>query len=119
MSPARLWQYLGLPSCRYRLQPGEGAALGDQDPVGAAVGKLDLGGHRMRLVLEVEHRVLAQAVHAAVEHLSVAFDQDRPAGESELNRSMRRSSRGSTLYLTASIRNSRCSSRQLVRVLGG
>ena len=42
----------------------------------------------------------------------------RPA-RSELKRSMRRSSSGSTLYLTASIRNSRCSSASLSGLLGG
>ena len=44
-------------------------------------GHLDLGGHRVRLVLDVEDRVLRQAAHAAEEDLRVALDQNRPPGQ--------------------------------------
>ena len=55
-------------------------ALGDDHAFGALLRHHDLGGDGVRLVLEVENAVLAQAAHAAEEHLGLALDQHRPAG---------------------------------------
>src|SRR4051795_6652576 len=60
---------------------GERAALGDDHPGPAAVGDVDVGGHRVRLVLEVDDRVLAQAAHPPVEDLGLALDEDRSTRE--------------------------------------
>ena len=57
----------------------ERAALGDDDAVGSAVGHDDLGRDRVRLVLEVDHRVLGEATHAAVEDLRLALHELGPA----------------------------------------
>ena len=55
-------------------------ALGDDDALGALLRHHDLGGDRVRLVLEVQDAVLRQAPHAAEQQLGLALDQDRPAG---------------------------------------
>ena len=62
-------------------EAAERAALGDDHAFGAAVGHDDLGRDGMRLVLEVDDRVLRQPPHAAEEHLRVAAHELRPPGE--------------------------------------
>ena len=44
-------------------------------------GHHDLGGHRVRLVLDVDDRAFGQPAHAAEQQLRVALDQLRPAGD--------------------------------------
>ena len=48
------------------------AALRDDHALGAALRHLDLGRHRVRLVLDVEDGVLGQPAHAAEQDLRVA-----------------------------------------------
>ena len=59
----------------------EHASLRDDDALGAVFGDDDLGGDRVRLVLDVEDDVLREAAHAGVEHLRVAADQLRTTGD--------------------------------------
>ncbi len=57
------------------------AALRYQDTGSAVRGHHDLGGHRVRLVLDVDDTALRQPFHAAEHELGVALDEDRSAGE--------------------------------------
>ena len=89
----------------------DAAALGDDHALRAAVGHLDLRGDGVRLVLDADDRALGEAAHAAVEELPVALHERRPPGDfRDEALDATRSSSGSTLYLVASIRKSRCSS---------
>jgi hypothetical protein len=54
---------------------------GDDHPFGAGGGNDDLGGHRMGLVLDVDHRALRQPPHAAEQQLGVALNECRAAGQ--------------------------------------
>ena len=57
---------------------GEGAALGDDHAVGAALGHLDFRRDGVRLVLDVDEAALGEAAHAAEKQLRVSFHQLRP-----------------------------------------
>jgi hypothetical protein len=59
----------------------DAAALGDDHPLGAGLGDYHLGGDRMGLVPDVDHRALAESAHAADQQLGVALDQPRPPGQ--------------------------------------
>ena len=98
----------------------EGAALGDDHALAAALGHHDLRRHRVRLVLDDERPSSPSAgpCRRRAAGSCPRTSCGRPA-MSGLKRSTRRSSSGSTLYLAASIRNSRCSSAQLLGLLGG
>ena len=104
---------LGLAVFDVERPTAEPAALGDDHAVGGAVGDVDFGGDGERLVLDVDDAVLRQAAHAGEQQLRVAPDQRRASGELGLTRSAERSSIGTTLYLTASISHSRCSSASI------
>jgi hypothetical protein len=54
--------------------------LGDDHPFGTSLGHDDLGRDRVRLVLQVQDRVLAQSPHAAEQELGVPPDEHGPAG---------------------------------------
>ena len=62
-------------------EPAEGAALGEEHAVGAAVGDGDRRGDRHRLVLEDDDRVLREAAHAGEQELRGAGDELGAAGE--------------------------------------
>src|SRR6185503_15048823 len=52
-------------------------ALRDDDPFRARLWYVDVGGDRVRLVLDVDHRVFRQAPHAGEQDLGLALDEDR------------------------------------------
>jgi hypothetical protein len=56
----------------------DAAALGDDHPLRAALGHLDLRRHGVRLVLDADDRVLRQASHTAVQPLAVPLHEHRP-----------------------------------------
>src|SRR3954447_3071083 len=60
---------------------GERAALGKDDAFGGRVANDDFRRDGMRLVLDVEDAVLAEAPHAAEQHLRVPFDELGTADE--------------------------------------
>ena len=72
---------LELAALRVEAPAADVAALRDDHALGPRLRHLDLGGHRVGLVLDVDHRVLRQAAHAAEEELRIPLDQHRPAGE--------------------------------------
>jgi hypothetical protein len=75
-----LRQYAGLPSW-IEGPARERTALSDDHAAPTAVGHDDRGRDGVRLVLQVEHRVLAQTTHATEKELRVAGDELRPPGE--------------------------------------
>ena len=118
--PSDVVDELGLAVLGVDGPAAEAAALGDDHTLGAAVGDVHLGGDRERLVLDADHAVLRQSSHAGEEQLRVAADQGRSARPSSgSSRSAPRSSIGSTLYLVASISQSRCSLASMLGMLGG
>ena len=72
---------LELAALRVEAPAADVASLGDDHALGARLGHLNLGGHRVRLVLDADDRVLRQSPHAAEEELGVPTDQHRPPGQ--------------------------------------
>ena len=71
--------YLSLPFVGVDGPAAEVGALGDDHPLRVLVRKRDVGGDRVRLVLDVDDVVLAHR-HTGEEDLGVALDQRRAAG---------------------------------------
>ena len=85
----------------------EGSPLGHDRATRPALRHDDLGGHRVRLVLEHHDRVLRQAAHPTEQDLAVAPDQLGTPGDVGIEALHTPVVRGRTLYLPASMRKRR------------
>jgi hypothetical protein len=72
---------LRLPVLGVQAPAADAAALSDDHPLGAGSGDDHLGGDRVGLVLDVDHRALREPPHAAEQQLGVALDQRRAPGQ--------------------------------------
>lgn len=75
----------------------DAGALRDDHALSTGLRHLDLSGHRVRFVLEVEHTVLRQPAHVRKQHLGVALMSTGLPARSGLMRLAVSSSSGSTL----------------------
>src|SRR3954453_23270843 len=119
MRPARLWQYLGLPSWRYRLQPAKAPPWATMTPLAPSLGisTSAVTACDLFFMLSTEFS-LRRRMPPWSSWVLPLTRTGRPA-MSELNRSMRRSSRGQHVVLDRFDQEQSLQLGQLVGMLSG
>ncbi|SID61144.1 Uncharacterised protein [Mycobacteroides abscessus subsp. abscessus] len=79
--PAQVVAVLELAAGGVQAPAADTGALGHDHPFSAGVGHHNLGGHRVRFVLDVEDAVFRQPSHPGEQHLGVARDELGPSGQ--------------------------------------